>query len=104
MERIAGEGVGQETTSMGKVAFASFTGTAVEFYDFYMYGTAAALVFGGVFFPELYGTRLRYSGASVSYNLGGVLGEPSRRSSPPNYWLRPGNPGRSPCTWPRWPS
>src|SRR5215204_4205921 len=28
----------------------------------------------GAFLPELYGTRLRYSGASVSYNLGGVLG------------------------------
>jgi MFS transporter, MHS family, shikimate and dehydroshikimate transport protein len=52
MERIAGEGVGQETTSMGKVVFASFIGTAIEFYDFYIYGTAAALVFGGVFFPE----------------------------------------------------
>jgi len=42
----------RETTSMGKVAFASFIGTAIEFYDFYIYGTAAALVFGGVFFPE----------------------------------------------------
>lgn len=28
----------------------------------------------GAFLPELYGTRLRYGGASVSYNLGGVLG------------------------------
>lgn len=37
---------------MGKVAFASFIGTAIEFYDFYIYGTAAALVLGGVFFPE----------------------------------------------------
>ena len=31
---------------MGKVAFASFIGTAIEFYDFYIYGTAAALVLG----------------------------------------------------------
>lgn len=37
---------------MGKVAFASFIGTAIEFYDFYIYGTAAALVLGGAFFPE----------------------------------------------------
>jgi MFS family permease len=28
----------------------------------------------GAFLPELYGTRLRYSGAGVSYNLGGILG------------------------------
>lgn len=37
---------------MTKVAFASFIGTAIEFYDFYIYGTAAALVLGGIFFPE----------------------------------------------------
>ena len=37
---------------------------------------AFAMLYGpmGAFLPELYGTRLRYSGASVSYNLGGVLG------------------------------
>jgi len=52
MERIGGEDLGRGTTSMGKVAFASFIGTAIEFYDFYIYGTAAALVFGSVFFPE----------------------------------------------------
>ena len=30
---------------------ASLVGTAVEFYDFYVYATAAALVFGSLFFP-----------------------------------------------------
>ena len=31
---------------------ASLVGTAVEFYDFYIYATAAALVFGPLFFPS----------------------------------------------------
>lgn len=38
---------------MRKVAFASFVGTAIEFYDFYIYGTAAALIFPHVFFPNM---------------------------------------------------
>ena len=35
-----------------RVLLASMVGTAVEFYDFYIYGTAAALVFGPLFFPS----------------------------------------------------
>ena len=35
----------------GRVLAASLVGTAVEFYDFYSYATAAALVFGPLFFP-----------------------------------------------------
>jgi MFS family permease len=34
-----------------RVLLASLVGTAVEFYDFYIYATAAALVFGPLFFP-----------------------------------------------------
>ncbi|CAN5661671.1 MFS transporter [soil metagenome] len=34
-----------------RILLASLTGTAVEFYDFYIYATAAALVFGPLFFP-----------------------------------------------------
>ncbi|MER7972756.1 MFS transporter [Streptomyces sp. NPDC096080] len=36
---------------MKRVAAASLAGTAIEFYDFFAYGTAAALVLGPLFFP-----------------------------------------------------
>src|SRR5437870_5049496 len=35
-----------------KVAAASLIGTSIEWYDFFLYGTAAALVFPHLFFPE----------------------------------------------------
>jgi metabolite-proton symporter len=35
-----------------RIAFASFIGTAIEFYDFYIYGLAVAMVIGPVFFPN----------------------------------------------------
>ncbi len=37
--------------SMAKIASASFIGTAIEYYDFYIYATAVALVIGPIFFP-----------------------------------------------------
>lgn len=39
-------------SSIRQVAFASFIGTAAEWYDFFAYGTAAALVFPKLFFPH----------------------------------------------------
>ena len=38
--------------STRRVLIASLVGTAVEFYDFYIYATAASLVLGGLFFPK----------------------------------------------------
>lgn len=40
-----------QTVPLTRIAFASFIGTAIEFYDFYIYAMAAALVIGEVFFP-----------------------------------------------------
>ncbi len=51
MQRLGGEDIGRRA-SIREVAFASFIGTAIEWYDFFLYGTAAALVFPALFFPE----------------------------------------------------
>ena len=50
-----------------RILAASLVGTAVEFYDFYIYATAAALVFGPLFFPSNEpGLQLLLSYASFS--------------------------------------
>ncbi|MGW4340080.1 MFS transporter [Rhodococcus koreensis] len=57
----------------------SFIGTTIEWYDFYLYGTAAALVFPHLFFPSyspLTGTLLAlltYSAGFIARPLGGVI-------------------------------
>ncbi|MEU5322020.1 MFS transporter [Streptomyces sp. NPDC021056] len=41
----------ERTLQLRRVALSGMLGTAVEFYDFLVYGTVAALVFGELFFP-----------------------------------------------------
>ncbi len=69
----------EQKTSIVKVVFASLIGTAVEWYDFFLYGSAAALVFGTLFFPSsdpLTGTLLAfgtYALGFVARPLGGIV-------------------------------
>src|ERR1051325_10255482 len=65
--------------SIRTVAVASFVGTAIEWYDFFLYGTAAALVFNRLFFPEFepaLGTvaaLATFGAGSLARPLGAVL-------------------------------
>lgn len=62
-----------------RVAVASFIGTTVEFYDFLIYGTAAALVFPKLFFPQASpaaGVLLSFATFGVGFiarPLGGIV-------------------------------
>jgi metabolite-proton symporter len=75
----AGTQDGPPENSIVKVVFASLVGTAVEWYDFFLYGSAAALVFGPLFFPSsdpVTGTLLAfgtYALGFVARPLGGVV-------------------------------
>jgi metabolite-proton symporter len=62
-----------------RVVLASFIGTTIEWYDFFLYGTAAALVFNRLFFPRLdplAGTLSAYGTFAVGFvarPLGGIV-------------------------------
>jgi metabolite-proton symporter len=62
-----------------RVALASVVGTTIEWYDFFLYGTAAALVFPRLFFPSydpLTGTLAAYGTYAVGFvarPLGGIV-------------------------------
>src|SRR5207253_863195 len=62
-----------------KVAAASLIGTSIEWYDFFLYGTAAALVFNKLFFPTfapLAGTMAAFATYAVGFAarpIGGIV-------------------------------
>ena len=66
-------------SSVRRVIAASLIGTSLEWYDFFIYGTAAALVFNKLFFPTfdpLVGTILAFATFAVGFiarPLGGIV-------------------------------
>jgi len=70
---------GTQTGSVRTVAIASLIGTTIEWYDFFLYGTAAALVFNRLFFPTfdpLVGTLAAFGGYTVGFvarPIGGIV-------------------------------
>ncbi|MDE9742642.1 MHS family MFS transporter [Escherichia fergusonii] len=74
------EAAPHDPKQMRKLVIASVLGNALEWYDFFLYGAAAALVFGPLFFPvggdPLQGTLLAFSGFAVGFlarPLGGIV-------------------------------
>jgi len=56
--------------SVRRVALASMVGTTIEWYDFFIFGTASALLFGRLFFPtfsELAGTLAAFASFAVGF-------------------------------------
>lgn len=66
-------------TPIGRVVGASLVGTTLEWYDFFLYGVAASVVFGDLFFPkgeELTGTLLSFATFAVGFfarPIGGIV-------------------------------
>jgi len=76
---ILNPAVPKEGSSIKHIVFASVLGTTVEWYDFLVYGTAAALVFNKLFFPNfdpLVGTLAAFGSYAVGFvarPLGGAV-------------------------------
>ena len=64
----------EDKSNLRRVVAASFIGTTIEWYDFFLYGTAAALVFGELFFPNV---------ESADRHAGGVRHVRRRLRRPP---------------------
>jgi metabolite-proton symporter len=72
-------GAAEPTTTLRQVVLASMIGTTIEWYDFFLYGTAAALVFNKLFFPQtdpITGTMLAFTTYALGFvarPLGGLI-------------------------------
>jgi len=79
METMTEAKAGVAGQSRLRVILAASIGSALEWYDFFLYGTAAALVFGELFFPKsdpVVGTLLAFLTFGVGFvvrPIGGIL-------------------------------
>ena len=71
--------------AMRRVIFSSLIGATIEWYDFFLYGVVAGIVFNKLFFPNsdpLVSTMLAYTTFAVGFvtrPLGGVISSTARR-------------------------
>ena len=78
MEGMSGSN-GAQVSSIRQVSLASLVGTALEWYDYFLFGTAAALIFNELFFPAqdpLTGTLLAFATFGVGFGarpIGGLV-------------------------------
>ena len=69
----------EDRTPLRRVVAASLVGTTIEWYDFFLYGSAAALVFNRLFFPDfdpLVGTMLAFATYALGFvarPVGGIV-------------------------------
>lgn len=69
----------EERTPLRRVVLSSMVGTTIEWYDFFLYGSAAALVFNRLFFPSydpLTGTILAFATYALGFvarPIGGIV-------------------------------
>ena len=65
--------------NMRKVAFTALAGTSIEWYDFFLYGAAAALIFPTVFFGEMSSSSalilslLTFAAGFIARPIGGII-------------------------------
>jgi MFS family permease len=64
----------QHSAELRKAVIAATVGTTIEWYDFFIYGTAAGLVFGKLYFPN--SDPLTATLASFTTYFVGFLGRP----------------------------
>src|SRR5262252_7676663 len=78
-ERVTRGEADAGSTTATRVAVASAIGTTIEWYDFFIYGTAAAVVFAPQFFPQvssLAGTLAAFATFAIGFvarPLGGIV-------------------------------